>query len=116
MHEGDAKTNGPPGLLRDVARTEIYRGWASAEVGQAAADVRGNGDNKSGYEWRRTGSCTEGDEGSVHTGDMSAHTGKEIVAVEIDDEGEDQCCNHTDTNQLVLKDTGKPGMKPSLFR
>ena len=38
------------------------------------------------------------------------------MAVEIDDEGEDQCCNHTDTDQLVLKDTGKPGDETELVQ
>ena len=109
VHERDTKADGPPGLLRDIAGAEIYRSRTGAEVGQTATDVRGNRDHEGRDEWRSAGSRTQCDEGGIHAGDMGTHAGEEIMAVQIDDKGQDQCSDHADADQLILKDLGEPG-------
>ena len=109
MHQGNTKTDTPPGFLRNVTGAEIYRGRTGTKVGQAAADVGGDCHDESRDERRSTRRGTQCDEGGIHAGDMSAHAGEEIMAVQIDDKGQDQRGDHADADQLILKDLGEPG-------
>ena len=82
MHQGNTKTDTPPGFLRNVTGAEIYRGRTGTKVGQAAADVGGDCHDESRDERWGTSRGTQCDEGGIHAGDMGAHAGEEIMAVQ----------------------------------
>ena len=108
VQERNAEANRPPGLLVDIAGTEVDRCRARAEMREAAADVRCHGDDERGDECRCASGSAERDERGVHARDMRAHACEEVVAVEVDDEREDDCRNHADADHLIFKDVREP--------